>query len=224
MKKTILDDGSFPYLTEGADFVGEAGIPMLLDLDNIQVPKGMLPFEKAKQSNFSKRQYVHFYMHDKYFADVLTATNKYVDLLKQYDGIITPDCSMLIGQSKCIQQTNTYFNRAIGFYLQRQGIPVIANIRWSDESSFEYCFLGVPKHTIVCVSTHGCIRSQREKELFRKGLVEMIRVLEPTDVLVHGYMPKAVFEDLDTQTRFHRYPSLFEQTHVRKGEINGNGI
>ena len=32
MKKTILDDGFQAYLTEGATLVGDAGIPMLLDL------------------------------------------------------------------------------------------------------------------------------------------------------------------------------------------------
>jgi hypothetical protein len=172
MKKTILDDGSYPYLTEGAELVGMPGIPALMDIDNTQVPKAMLPFEKIKKAE-KKRQYVHFYMHDKYFAKVLTATDKYVDLLKEFDGVITPDCTMLVGQAPCIQQTNTYFNRAVGFYLQKQGIPVIPNIRWSDESSFDYCFLGVPKHKIVCVSTHGCIRSKRDRELWQIGTEEI---------------------------------------------------
>lgn len=98
MKKTILDDGSYPYLTEGAELVGAPGIPVLLDIDNTQVPKGMLPFEKIKRAD-NKRQYVHFYMHYKYFARVLTATDKYVDLLKEFDGVITPDCTMLVGQA-----------------------------------------------------------------------------------------------------------------------------
>ena len=31
MKKTILDDGSYPYLTEGAELVGAPGIPALLN-------------------------------------------------------------------------------------------------------------------------------------------------------------------------------------------------
>ena len=215
MKKTILDDGSYPYLTEGAELVGEPGIPALIDIDNTQVPKAMLPFEKIKKAD-NKRQYVHFYMHDKYFAKVLTATDKYVDLLKEFDGVITPDCTMLVGQAPCIQQTNTYFNRAVGFYLQKQRIPVIPNIRWSDESSFDYCFLGVPKHKIVCVSTHGCIRSKRDRELWRIGTEEMLRVLEPTDVLVHGYMPDEVFERFYDYADFHRYPSLFEQTHKKE--------
>jgi len=223
MKKTILDDGSYPYLTEGVDLVGDPGIPMLLDIDNTQVPKGLIAFEKAKLPGQNKRQYVHFYMHDKYFSDILTATKKYVDLLKTYDGVITPDCSLLIGQSKYIQEVNTYFNRAVGCFLQKEGIPVIPNIRWSDESSFEFCFLGVPKHKIVSVSTHGCIRSKEQKRIFREGLKAMIKELEPSDVLVHGYMPAAVFEGLGQYTTFHRYPSLFEQTH-KKEENDGNRI
>jgi hypothetical protein len=158
-------------------------------------------------------------MHDKYFSRVLTATNKYVDLLKEFDGVITPDCSMLVGQAACIQQTNTYFNRAVGFYLQKQGIPVIPNVRWSDESSFDYCFLGVPKHKIVCVSTHGCLRTKEDKRLWIVGIEEMLRILEPTDVLVHGYMPDDVFGRFYDYAEFHRYPSLFEQTH-KKGGIN----
>ena len=216
MKKTKLDDGFYSYLTDGAAFVGKAGIPMLMNLHNAQIPKELIPFEKAKNES-NKRKYVHFYMHDKYFSDVLTSTTKYIDLLKQFDGVITPDCSMLIGQSACLQQTNTYFNRAVGFYLQKNGIPVIPNIRWSDENSFEYCFLGVPKNSIVLVSTHGCIRFDEQKRIFKSGLKKMIEFLEPTDVLVHGFMPEKVFAEFEGSVRFHRYPSLFEQTHKKEG-------
>jgi len=224
MKKTILDDGSYPYLTYGADFAGYWGIPVLCDYNNTQVPKGIIPFEKAKNKKQNRRNYVHFYMHDKYFSDVLTSTTKYLPLLKEYDGVITPDCSLLRGQVNCVQAINTYFNRAVGVFLQRQGIPTIPNIRWGDEDSFDYCFLGVPKHTIVSISTHGCIRSNAEKEMFRCGLEEMINVLEPSDVLVHGYMPEAVFNGLDYYTVFHRYPSLFEQTHKKEVVSNGDRI
>ena len=216
MKKTILDDGFHSYLTEGASFITPPGIPALMDLKNAQIPKDIIPFEKAKKAT-NKRVYVHFYMHDKYFSNVLTSTTKYIDLLKQFDGVITPDCSMLIGQAPCLQQVNTYFNRAVGFYLQKNGIPVIPNVRWSDESSFDYCFLGVPSNSIVSISTHGCIRSVAEKEYFRKGLYEMLSVLTPSDVVVHGFMPENVFGEYHCYTNFHRYESQFERTHRKVG-------
>ncbi len=40
MRKTILDDGFHNYLVEGAAFVGSPGIPALMNLKNIQIPKG----------------------------------------------------------------------------------------------------------------------------------------------------------------------------------------
>ena len=66
------------------------------------------------------------------------------------------------------------------------------------------------------MSTHGCIRSKCDRELWRVGTKEMLRVLEPTDVLVHGYMPDDVFGRLYDYANFHRYPSLFEQTHKKE--------
>ena len=218
MHKTILDDGFHAYLTEGAEFVGDAGIPMLLDLKNTQIPKALIPFEKIHSKKYDKRRYVHFYMHDKYFSRVLTATTKYVDDFKMYDGVITPDCTMLIGQSKCLLETNTYFNRAIGYYLQKQGIPVIPNIRWSDEKSYDFCFLGVPQKSIVSVSTHGCIRTKKQKATYKDGLDEMLKRLEPSAVIVHGYMPEEVFGEYICDTAFYRYPSLFEETHQREAD------
>lgn len=217
MKKTILDDGFQQYLTEGATFVGSAGIPMLMDLDNVQVPKDMIPFAKARSAT-NKRQYVHFYQHDKEFSVVLTATKRYLDLLKLYDGVITPDCTMMINQSPCLQQTNTYMNRAVGFYLQKNGIPVVPNIRWSDESSFEYCFLGVHKGSMVSVSTHGCIKSKEQRRMFKVGLEAMLDAIQPKTVLVHGKMPDEVFCSFKNQVAFHRYASEFERTHEKDGE------
>ena len=217
MKKTILDDGFQQYLTEGATFVGAAGIPMLMALDNAQVPRDIIPFTKAR-SSANKRQYVHFYQHDKEFSVVLTATKRYLDLLKMYDGVITPDCTMMINQSPCLQQANTYMNRAVGFYLQKNGIPVIPNIRWSDESSFEYCFLGVHKGSMVSVSTHGCIKSKEQKRMFKIGLEAMLDAIQPEIVLVHGKMPDEVFSSFKNQVTFHRYASEFERTHEKDGE------
>ena len=212
MKKHKIDDDFQSYLTEGATFVGEPGIPMLMDLKNTQIPKGLVPINKIKYEK-NKNKYVHCYVHDDVFSDFITKTWKYVDILKQYDGVISPDCSMLIGQSQCLQQTNVYFNRAVGFYLQRQGIPVIPNIRWSDEKSFEYCFLGVPKNTIVSVSTHGCIRSKEQRRIFKLGLDRTIKELQPSAIIVHGYMPEEVFSDFTSAVPFYRFPSEFEEIH-----------
>jgi len=213
MHKHKIDDDFQSYLTEGATFVGKPGIPMLMDLKNTQIPKGLVPLNKIKYTK-DKGKYVHCYIHDDVFSNFISNTSKFVDKLRQFDGVITPDCSMLINQSLCLQETNVYFNRAVGFFLQKQGIPVIPNVRWSDESSFEYCFLGIPKNTIIAMSTHGCIRSKEQKRIFKEGVRKAIETLEPSAIIVHGYMPDEVFSDFTSVVSFYRYPSEFEETHM----------
>lgn len=220
MHKIKYDDGFQNHLTVGANLVGEPGIVELMELNNTQVPKKLIPFTKIR-SSATKRGYVHFYLHDIYWSSILTSTDKYLDLLKEYDGVISPDPTLLIGQAKCLQEANTYLNHAVGFYLQKNGIPVIPNVRWSDESSYDFCFLGIPQKTIVSISTHGCIKSNTQKELFKNGLAEMLTRLEPSDVVVHGHMPDSVFKEFEHLTQFHRFPSEFEETHTNGGSNHG---
>ena len=218
-RKTFYDDGFQEHLVDDANFLGEEGIPELLNIHNTEVPRTLIPFTKLRTSK-NKRGYVHFYVHDKCFKQIFSATDKYVDLLKQYDGVISPDPTIIIGKSKCLHATSTYLNRAVAYYLQKQGIPVIPNVRWGDESSYEFAFLGIPKHSIVAISTHGCIKRDSTndnllRDYFKKGLSEMLKRLEPKTVIVHGYMPNDIFRDFEHLTKFVRYSSEFEESRKK---------
>jgi hypothetical protein len=120
-----------------------------------------------------------------------------------------------------LQETNTYFNRAVAYYLQKNGIPVIPNVRWGEESTFDFAFLGIPKHQIVAVSTHGCMRGDTTtknlvRDCFVKGLPVMLDRLEPKQVIVYGHMPETVFGPYLGKTNFVRYPSEIEIFYRRK--------
>lgn len=69
----------------------------------------------------------------------------------------------------------------------------------------------MPKHSVVAISTHGAIAKDKSNQnllrrIFKEGLRKMLEVLEPTDVLVYGYMPPDIFEEFYGITKFHRYP------------------
>lgn len=209
-KKNRFDDGFQAYLVEKANFTGDIKMPEIIDMNNTSIPKDLISYEKLRTSK-NKRGYIHFYNHDKIFANFIADVNSYIPYLTEYDGVITPDCSLAIGQFDYLQMTNTYFNRAVGVYLQQHGIPIIPTIRWSDEDSFRYCFNGLPKNSIVAISTHGCIKSNEQKRMFRIGLIKMLDILTPTDVIVYGYMPDTIFGGLENRTNFHNYPNHFEK-------------
>ena len=48
-----------------------------------------------------KKDFVCFYENDINFREILTDTEDYVDELKQYPGVITPDCSLYLDAPLC---------------------------------------------------------------------------------------------------------------------------
>ena len=70
---------------------------------------------------------------------------------------------------------------------------------------------------MVSVSTHGCITSKQERQMFKTGIGAMLDAIQPNVVLVHGYMPDDIFGEYTGQIEFHRYASQFARTHMKEG-------
>ena len=85
-------------------------------------------------------------------------------------------------------------------------------IRWGDQSTYDYCFLGVPENYIVAISTHGCIMPCREnnnelRNAFIEGLPVMLERLKPKYVIVYGRMPDVIFGQYKSKTQFIHFDS-----------------
>lgn len=208
-KKNLVDEGFRVSLVETAFFDGVFEIPHIDAPEKIIIPqKGMVPFSLRERSLLCE-DFVCFYEHDVNFREILTDTENYVEDLKRFPGVITPDCSLYLDAPLCVQIASIYLNRAVGYYLSKQGLYVVPNIRWGDERTFTrepfkeaVAFQGVDRHSIVSVGTYGQIRSHESKKVFRAGLVEMLKELEPKVVLVYGAMPDSIFGDLVSKTEF----------------------
>ena len=153
-----------------------------------------------------------FMKNDINFREILTDTEEYVGDLKRFPGIITPDCSLYIDAPLLVQIAGIYLNRAVGYFLSKQGIYTVPNIRWGDERTYtdevfgeKVAFQGVDKHSIVSIGTYGQIQSAESKRYFREGLIAMLDELEPEVVLVYGSMPNKIFGDLMERTGFVRF-------------------
>ena len=214
MKKVepLIDEGLRVSLVETAFFDGDLEIPHVDAPEEIVIPKGLVPFSQRSQDR-EHENFVCFYENDVNFRKILTNTEDFVDDLKLFPGIITPDCSLYIDAPLVVQLTGIYLNRAVGYYLKKQGLYVIPNIRWGDERTYtteifreKVAFLGVDKHSIVSIGTYGQIKSAESKRIFREGLIAMLDTLEPKVVLVYGAMPVSIFGGLDGRTRFIQYP------------------
>ena len=211
-KAKLVDEGFRVSLVETAFFEGDLEIPRIEAPKEIIIPTGMVPFS-IRERGLANNDFVCFYENDINFREILTETESYVEDIKRFSGMISPDCSLYLDAPLCVQIADIYLNRAIGHYMQKQGIYVIPNIRWGDERTYttelfrdKVAFLGVPHHSIVSIGTYGQIKTAKSKRIFREGLVAMLDELEPEVVLVYGSMNKKIFNGLDNRTKFISYP------------------
>lgn len=82
-----------------------------------------------------------------------------------------------------IQLYNHYRKHWLARFYQDRQIIVIPTIAWSDEKSFDWCFDGEPRNSIVAVSTIGVLKNKEAKQAFFTGYEEMNKVLSPTKII-----------------------------------------
>jgi len=123
---------------------------------------------------------VHFFEFEYRFDEVWKNPDSYINEIGQYKQTMTPDFSVYTNMSLALQIFNTYRSRWCGFYWQSKGLCVIPTVSWGDERSYDFCFDGIEKNSIVAVSTIGCTESEN---LFMAGFKAMCDRIEPKQVI-----------------------------------------
>lgn len=153
--------------------------------NNNYIPKDLIGFNYAKTSK-NKSAGVHFYIDDYQFERIWNNPEKYLNVLWDYDCILSPDFSLYMDMPMPMKIWNIYRSRQIGAYYQSKGITVIPTISWAEADTFNFCFKGIPKGSVVSVSTIGVKRSKEALQIWRDGMDEMIRQIEPSAILIYG--------------------------------------
>lgn len=160
------------------------------------IPSDLIGFNYAKTSK-NKNCGIHFYIDDYQFERIWNYPEKYIDILFEYECILTPDFSLYMDMPMPMKIWNVYRSRQIGAYYQSKGIKVIPTISWAEEKTFEFCFKGIPKGSIVSISTVGVKNNIQALEIWHKGMDEMIRQIQPKSILVYGGKLDYDYRDID---------------------------
>jgi hypothetical protein len=186
-------------------------------------PRMLISYSKARTlCNKAKRQgaqnfridaYVHFYLDDQRFVGerkgIWSHPEEALDIIGHFSGMVTPDFSTYIDFPDPIKREATYKMRAFGYYVGKQGINVINNVRWGTSDSWEYCFDGISQNSIVAIGTVASgIRKVDYRPLFEEGFTHMIETLNPSTLVIYGSSQNERIKQLkDTGTNVLSFPS-----------------
>ena len=162
--------------------VGMFKLPLVKKQEISLEDVSLIGYDKINQSNDYK-SIVHFFLDDYKFESIYNNPEKKIEALRQFKAVLTPDFSMFVEMPIALQLFATFKNRWTGAYLQQQGIKVIPTVRWGDLTSFNFCFDGIEKGSIVAVSTIGV---KKQKSHFMLGYNEMLSRIKPSKIICYG--------------------------------------
>ena len=165
--------------------VGRYDIPQIQGTENVPPPE-FVGFNYAKTTERAGKT-CHFYLDDYQFNRVWDRPEQSLELLKGFDYVLSPDFSLYADYPKAVQIFNHYRKHWCAVYWQSEGLNVIPTISWSDPESYDWCFDGEPKRSVVSISTIGIMRSANARRLFALGFEAMMKRIKPTQVLCFGY-------------------------------------
>ena len=181
--ENILNLGYEMYQSEN-----KYDIPEIEPLKDIGEIKEWIPFNYVLSDKNPSGKAVHFYIDDYQFERLWKSPDKYVEKLKRYVAVTSPDFSPYGNMPLATQIFNHYRKHWVAKYLQDRGVKIIPTIRAStDERSFEFYLQGEPKGGIVTISSMWT-NNENSLQYFLREYNTMYDTLKPKKVYLYGKM------------------------------------
>lgn len=207
IKKYNLD------LYDKTEISGKYDIPKIYSVE--YMPDDLLGFNYVTNTT-DKSIGVHFFLDDYQIERVWNRPEFYINKLKDFDCVLTPDFSLYSDMPKSMMIWNTYRSRLIGQLMQKAGIIVIPTVSWADEKTFDFCFDGLPQKGTLAISTIGVRRKQSDYELWQSGVDEMIERCKPRRLMIYG-------DEVDYQFPKNIVVRYYENKNISRLKRLGNG-
>lgn len=206
--------------------IGKFEFPIIkkqdIDIEKIE----FISFNDTKlNDDKNKHKTVHFFTYDWLFEKVYEDAEKQLEKLRQYRYLLSPDFSIFTNMPLALQIESIFKNRWCGAYWQSKGLKVIPTVSWGDEKSFDFCFDGIEKGSVVAVCTYYRENCERE---FMLGYNEMLKRIKPSKIICYDEPFKAmtgdVIEFLPTTYEWTKSLSWQDQIQFKWEKHNRNVI
>jgi hypothetical protein len=207
------------WLIEQAHFSGKYEMPRLHGCP--EIPAALVPFSRCASEAVPGGKTIHFYEFDEKFVGCLGDKNKLtrkLEVFRQFQSVILPDFSVYIDMPLAMQIFQVYKSRAVGAFLEQNGIKIIPNVRWGDERTYEFAFDGICSGGVVAVGVQGGCSDRKNRFYFERGFEVMIQIIRPRTILCYGNPTQKLIEKAKGQNiNIKIYPTDIQKRMQRAG-------
>lgn len=130
-----------------------------------------------------KHTILDLFNNDKVLESFWNNTIKYPSKFEGFYAISSPDYSIYPNMNIYEIQHNIFKSRYVGALWQTYGVPVIPTVSWAEKDTYDICFSGLEKESIVMISTLGV---SKRTDLFLSGFNYLNDFIKPRLIIVVG--------------------------------------
>uniref|UniRef100_I5AVI7 DUF4417 domain-containing protein n=1 Tax=Eubacterium cellulosolvens (strain ATCC 43171 / JCM 9499 / 6) TaxID=633697 RepID=I5AVI7_EUBC6 len=159
--------------------------------------------QNASRKGYNAETLLLMFNYDKRLLSLWNSPLKKVGLFQTFAAVSTPDFSVYPPMNINIIRYNVFMSRWLGRTWQNYGCTVLPTIGWALPDTYDLCFGGIERGSIVVISTLGC---QEHKDVFLMGFNEMRKRIDPPLIIVVGKM----IEGMNGEFLNFRYEDTFD--------------
>lgn len=135
----------------------------------------------AEANGVEEGDVIHFFVDDNRLKGL--ERRKYIPLVyRKALAVCSPDFSLYLKDNIEIWRKNIDRKNRLAKQWRAKGIRVIDTVTWATRESFDFCFEGIKKYSIVAISVQGI----DDWNVFWEGFEEMKKRLRPKVILCYG--------------------------------------
>ena len=161
------------------------GFPVVKGIESVPEDATFINSEFARR-NKSYDSWVMFYEYDWKFEKMWQQPKRQAKWLSNFQGAIAPQFSIYSDIPMALQIYSMYKSRWCSAYWESLGIPVIPCVYSGGERTYDWCFDGLPKHSVVSMGSMGNHKNEDDAKCWLNCFEEMARRLDPSLVLLYG--------------------------------------
>lgn len=176
LNNMLVDENNYPLVRKSN-----------LDIETLKTCK-LINFNNIKKTENTKNCIVSTFKYDEVLERIWKYPLRYLDISDNYFAFTLCDFSLYEGMSIEEMKFNCYKRNRLCSLVQSKDKDVIPTVSWAKEETFEFCFKGIEKGSIVAISTIGV----KDKEAFLNGFNRMIEEINPPLIILLGKIIKGM--------------------------------
>lgn len=129
---------------------------------------------------------IHFFTSDSNIEPFWNYPFRYLQWLKKLGSVISTDFSIYTNMVLMQKLWNSFRNKLMSAFFQRNGINLIPAPSWGDLDNIELYMEGWPKESLIAINSTGVGHDKRCRYIWLEGYHAMLDILKPIHIIRYG--------------------------------------